>query len=182
MSTRGLKFFVYVAATLLLCSVGWLLWRSGTASVQIRSNAATAGSGSPVAAQPPETPPVRLQKLGGQRQAVDRLERNLFQFKSKPVKAGLVSKSPPPLTQPQPPGPPRQPAAPGITLKYIGFLERANGRPKVVGLLDPAGNVILCTEGEACDGRYRIWRVGVESLEISYLDGSSRRTIRQSGR
>jgi hypothetical protein len=31
------------------------------------------------------------------------------------------------------------------------------------------------------EGRYKILRIGVESLDIAYLDGTGRRTIRLSG-
>jgi hypothetical protein len=36
-------------------------------------------------------------------------------------------------------------------------------------------------EGDVIDGRYRIVRIGVESIELTYLDGRGRQTIRLSG-
>jgi hypothetical protein len=37
-------------------------------------------------------------------------------------------------------------------------------------------------EGDIIDGRYRIVRIGAESIELTYLDGRGRQTIRLSGR
>jgi len=36
-------------------------------------------------------------------------------------------------------------------------------------------------EGDIIDGRYRILKIGVESIEMAYLDGRGRQTIRLSG-
>ena len=48
-------------------------------------------------------------------------------------------------------------------------------------LIDPLGHSLYAKEGETVDGRYKVWRIGVESLEISYVDGRGRKTIRMSG-
>ena len=36
-------------------------------------------------------------------------------------------------------------------------------------------------EGDIIEGRYRIVRIGLESVEMTYLDGRGRQTIRLSG-
>ena len=36
-------------------------------------------------------------------------------------------------------------------------------------------------EGDIIDGRYRILKIGTESIEIAYLDGRGRQTIRLTG-
>jgi aryl carrier-like protein len=36
-------------------------------------------------------------------------------------------------------------------------------------------------EGDTVDGRYRMLRVGLDSIEMAYLDGRGRQTIRLSG-
>jgi len=36
-------------------------------------------------------------------------------------------------------------------------------------------------EGGTVAGRYRVLRIGAESIEMSYLDGRGRQTIRQTG-
>ena len=36
-------------------------------------------------------------------------------------------------------------------------------------------------EGDIIEGRYRILKIGVESIELAYLDGRGRQTIRLTG-
>jgi hypothetical protein len=36
-------------------------------------------------------------------------------------------------------------------------------------------------EGDTIDGRYRLVRIGVESVVLEYLDGRGRTTVRMSG-
>ena len=36
-------------------------------------------------------------------------------------------------------------------------------------------------EGDIIDGRYRILKIGTESIEMAYLDGRGRQTIRLTG-
>jgi len=64
-------------------------------------------------------------------------------------------------------------------LKFIGFL----GMPqeKIAALRDPAGHVDYGGEGAIIGGRYCILRIGEESIELAYLDGRGRKTIRLTG-
>jgi hypothetical protein len=48
-------------------------------------------------------------------------------------------------------------------------------------LLDSLGHQIYGREGETIEGRYKIWKIGTESIEISYSDGRGRATLRMSG-
>lgn len=75
-----------------------------------------------------------------------------------------------------PPGPP--PLAP-ITLKFIGVVEQS-ARLKLAVLSD-GRNVFYGKEGDAIEGRYRIERIGPESIDMAYLDGRGRQTLRLSG-
>jgi hypothetical protein len=61
----------------------------------------------------------------------------------------------------------------------MGFVE-ARGI-KAAGLVDPDGHIVVCLEEHDCDGRYHVWRIGVESVDISYLDGRGRRLLRSGG-
>ena len=106
-------------------------------------------------------------------------ERNLFRFK--PKAAPPPPPQPTPVPQPLPPQPPPSFTSPPITLRFIGFIDQGGGQPKIAALVDGTGHPINCVEGKECDGRYHIWRVGLESVDISYLDGTGRRTIRLGG-
>ena len=52
---------------------------------------------------------------------------------------------------------------------------------KIAALTDSKGGVFRGMEGETVEGRYKILRIGVESIEMSYLDGRGRQTIRLTG-
>ena len=69
-----------------------------------------------------------------------------------------------------------------IALKFIGIWEMAEQRKKIAILSDGKGGVpIYGGEGETVEGRYRILKIGAESIEMSHLDGRGRQTIRLSG-
>jgi len=48
-------------------------------------------------------------------------------------------------------------------------------------VLSDARGVYYGHEGEIVEGRYRILRIGVESIDLAYVDGRGRQTIRQTG-
>jgi hypothetical protein len=68
---------------------------------------------------------------------------------------------------------------PPITLKFIGVI----GSPtlKLAVLSDGRGTPFFGKEGEVVEGRYRILKIGVESIDIAYADGRGRQTIRLTG-
>ena len=58
----------------------------------------------------------------------------------------------------------------------------AAGGRTLVTLKDPTSNVLYqAFEGDVVDGRYRVVRVGVQSVVVSYLDGSGLRTLPLGG-
>jgi hypothetical protein len=108
--------------------------------------------------------------------------RNPFRFKPKPP--------PPPPPRPttlpattQPGGtggtPEAPPPPPRIQLKFIGVFE-VPGKGTVANLSDGRG-VYRGAVGDTIEGRYRIVQIGVESIELAYLDGRGRQTIRLTG-
>ena len=106
------------------------------------------------------------------------VERNLFRFRVAAVQA------------PQPGGAVPRPAAPvvaagpvgpvPITMKFIGVVEESVAALRIAVLSDTRG-VYEGREGDVIEGRYRIVRIGEESIEMSYVDGRGRQTIRLSG-
>jgi hypothetical protein len=53
--------------------------------------------------------------------------------------------------------------------------------PKIAVLSDGKGLPVYGKEGDIILGQFRVIRIGVESVELSYLDGRGRQTIRLSG-
>jgi len=68
-----------------------------------------------------------------------------------------------------------------IPLKFIGVLETGSQAGRVAVLSDGGGNVFHGKEGDISEGRYVMVRVGPISVDLSYLDGRGRQTIRLSG-
>jgi hypothetical protein len=128
---------------------------------------------------------VHLDALAGDRVKPVDEERNLFRFKSRAAPPPPPPPLPPARVQPAGPvnptaGGPPPPAA--ITLKFIGVFDTGEQKPKVAILSDSAGHVFYGTEGgPPIEGRYRILKIGAESIEMSHLDGRGRQTIRLSG-
>jgi hypothetical protein len=92
------------------------------------------------------------------------------------------SKPPPILPDPPvtPPPPIGVPPPPPITLKFIGFMEGVPDKGKVAAFSD-CRSTMSGREGDIIDGRYRLVRIGVESVVLEYVDGRGRTTIRMSG-
>jgi hypothetical protein len=107
--------------------------------------------------------------------------RDLFRFKVKPPPP------PPPAPPPRIPTPEEQAAAaappppPPITLKFIGFVDSDSPGKRIAFLSDGRGAPMSAHEGDAVLGQYRVLRIGAESIEMSYLDGRGRQTIRLTG-
>jgi hypothetical protein len=124
-----------------------------------------------------------LGALDGERPKPGEEERNLFQFKVKRAPAPPpVAVKPPPEVPAVPAGPPPPPPLPPIALKFIGLVEAPEQSKRVAILSDGRGGPpIFGSEGQTILGQYRIIRIGAESIEMSYLDGRGRQTIRLSG-
>jgi hypothetical protein len=129
---------------------------------------------------------VNLDALSQDRPEPEENSRNPFRFKQAPAP------TPPPPTTPVsrgatppslmvPDGPPQPPPPPPITLKYIGEVADAAKPGGKIAVLTDGRNVYHGREGEVIEGRYRILKIGVESVDVAYLDGRGRRTIRQTG-
>jgi hypothetical protein len=80
---------------------------------------------------------------------------------------------------PRPAGPAGPPPVPPIPLKFIGVLERASGVKWAV--LSDGKVTMHGRDGDIIDGRYRIVKIGIESIELTYVDGRGRQVIRLTG-
>ena len=127
-----------------------------------------------------EAPDVHLQALNEGRPKPNPGGRDLFRYRMKPP--------PPPPPPPRipvgpqpPPPPPAPPPLPPISLKFIGVIDMPAPAKRVAVLSDGRGAPMYGHEGDTVLGQYRILRIGAESIEMSYLDGRGRQTIRLSG-
>ena len=127
-------------------------------------------------------PDVHLESLKQERPKPGDVDRTLFRFKSKPVPAPAPAPAPPVVRPGAPvtPGGPAPPLVPPIPLKFIGILEVPGQSRRVAVLSDPRG-VYPGREGDIIEGRYRILKIGTESIELAYVDGRGRQTLRLSG-
>jgi hypothetical protein len=171
----GLVFALFVVA--------YNVWpRTSAPSAPSSNRSRPAPRGRAQAAESPLTAPdVKIEALTAERSAVGETERNLFQFKPKapPPPPPAPERPVAPVARAVPAGPPAPlPVAP-ITLKFIGIIDR-NGQ-KIAVLSDSAGHVDYGIEGAIIGGRYRVLKIGVESIEMSHLDGRGRQTIRLTG-
>lgn len=162
-----------------------VMWAMQPASAP--SPAAVAGpAGQPAAQaeQPVAVAPVKLDSLSAERDKPSETERNPFRYQPRfvpPPPKPVVTETPAPaiteLSKPiERPGPP---PAPPIPLKFIGLLERANGVKWAV--LSDGKNVMHGREGDIVEGRYRIVKIGTESVELTYVDGRGRQVVRLTG-
>ena len=129
-------------------------------------------------------PDVHLERLEAERPKPGEADRDLFRFKPKPLPPPPPAPPPVRVVAPPPPvptGPPPPPALPPITLKFIGLIGPTPQVPKIAVLSDGKGPPVTGKEGDIILGQFRLIRIGAESLELSYLDGRGRQTIRLSG-
>jgi hypothetical protein len=168
-----------LALAAVLAIVGYRVWTEMSAGPS-SSPAPPRGTTATAQAAPPDGGPgVHLDALAAGKPQPAPSQRNLFRFKPKPP-------PPPPKitapveTGPAPPaGPPPPPPLPPITLKFIGVTIKAG--QKIAVLTDSSGHTDFGTEGSIIGGRYRVLKIGEESIEVSYLDGRGRQTIRLNG-
>jgi hypothetical protein len=122
--------------------------------------------------------PVQLEKLEPVSEE-PATTRNPFRFGTKPA--------PPPPPAPTyvappapPPGPPPPPPIPPIPLKFIGRVVMPDRRV-IASLSDGKGNVLRGMEGQIVDGRYRVVKIGEESIVMEYVNGTGRQTLQLRG-
>jgi len=171
------------ALAMVLAALAYQQWprtaiETPTASNDVQGTARTA------AGKPPMTAPdVHLEALEEEWPKPGEVERNLFRFKTKPAPPPSAPVERLPTAATPPVGPPPPPPVPPIALKFITLIERPDrGGEKIALLSDGRGGPsIFGKEGDVIEGRYRIVRIGAESIEVAYLDGHGRQTIRLTG-
>lgn len=161
--------------------------RAGEVASVSPSAAARSRDGSTLGEAPPD---VRLDALEPEWPALVESARNPFRFQPRasaaPARPAAVAQRPlaPPSVAGGPggaggAGAPVVQAPPPIPLKFIGAIE-APGVGKIAALSD-GKFVYHGREGDIIEGRYRIVKIGVESIVMEHADGRGRQTIRLTG-
>ena len=91
-----------------------------------------------------------------------------------PTTAGGATTVGPPVPEAPPPPPP-------ISLKFIGTVAPSSAPAGKIAVLSDGKFVFYGREGDIIEGRYRLVKIGEESLQIEYVDGRGRQTLRLSG-
>jgi hypothetical protein len=162
----------------------WLMWPASPApSASSPATAARGRTAKPDQAEVTPVDPVKLAALKDGRDEPGQASRNPFRFQPKVAPAPPRPVTPPPpvnATPSRPMPPPGPPPAPPIPLKFIGVVTRENGVKWAV-LTDGKSQPFSGRDGDPIDGRYRIVKIGEESVEMTYLDGRGRQVIRLTG-
>ena len=183
MATERRRQLLLGAIAVVLALVLYRVWSATSAGPAPSSNRqGTPAKAAQNGAAVPAAPDVHLEALASERPRPEPSERNLFRFRTKapppPSPAPRVTQSVTPLAPAVPSG---QPPLPPITLKFIGIVEATEHAQKIAILSDGRNVPFYGREGDIIEGRYRILKIGVESIDIAYVDGRGRQTIRLTG-
>ena len=182
METKRRQQVLLAVLLVVMAGAGYRAWTSMTSGVPLPTSNGTGAAAPRRAAQQTATaaPDVRLEALEAERPKPGPAERDLFRFKPKPP-------PPPPkpvelpVAPPVPTGPPPTPPPPPIPYKFIGKLEGPGQTGRIAVLSDGRGTPLYGREGDIIEGRFRILRIGAESIEMEHIDGRGRQTIRLGG-
>jgi hypothetical protein len=133
------------------------------------------------AAKQPAVADVKLDALRATVTEPPRVTRNPFRFYQPPPPPPQRVVRPAEPVFVAPPAPTGPPPPPPITLRFIGLIEAPQRSGRVALLSDGRGGLMHGREGDIIEGRYRVLRVGTDSIDLVYADGRGRQTIRLSG-
>jgi hypothetical protein len=170
-------------AVLAAAGVGWIVLRDTTPTVAPSARAAEPPKAAPSGGA--DLPRIDLARLDRPRPASGIGRRDLFDFATPPTPpptppppmakaAPVLAETPPPVTIPTPP-----PLAP-LNIKYIGAFEGKKGL-KVAVLMTDRKEVLTGQMGEVVANRYRIVRIGLESVDVQELGTEQVRRIPLKG-
>jgi hypothetical protein len=155
-------------------------------AVRLRATSGSSGApGTPSAdARIDELPRIDLKRVDAAPGASKAGERDLFEF----GRATAEVEAPPPtvmVATPVPmanlePTPPPVPTLPPLNLKFIGSLDNARGL-KVAVLMTDKNEILTGKVGEVVANRYKIGKIGIESVDLEDVtSGQSRRIALKS--
>jgi len=180
MATRRRQELLLGVLAVVLAVVGYRAWTSTSAAPPPPSTGASPVAARRATAPGPATtaPEVHLESLEAPRPKPGAGDRDLFRFKPKAPPPAPRASAPPMVAPPTGPAPP--PPPPPIPYKFIGLVESSPAK-RIAVLSDGRSQPVYGREGDIIEGRYRIVRIGAESIEMEQIDGKGRQTIRLSG-
>lgn len=184
MATERSRQIVLAGLVIVLVAVIVKMWPGTSAAPAPTSNRAERSSTAQAPkAGTPTAPAVHLDTLNAERPQPEPVQRNLFRFKPKapPPPPPAPVRPVQPVEPAVPTGPPPPPPLAPISLKFIGIVEAPSHGEKIAILSDGRNAPFYGKEGAIIEGRYRILKIGVESVELAYADGRGRQTIRLTG-
>jgi hypothetical protein len=108
--------------------------------------------------------------------------RNPFGYGPPPRVAAPPASQAPMVLPPQPTGPPVPQGPPPIPLTLTGLTDMPGAHGTMATLKEAgSGALFQAFEGDVVDGRYRVVKIGLQSVVVSYLDGSGSRTLPLGG-
>ena len=121
--------------------------------------------------------PIRLGDLEREPPPTE-IGRNPFTFGTRAAAPQAVMRSAPPVNPIAEAAGERPQGPPPISLRLAGLMVAPGTDRKLATLKDPASGAIFhAFEGDIVDGRYRLVKVGAQSVVVSYVDGSGIRTL-----
>jgi hypothetical protein len=167
--------------------VAWQLRPQPTGPAAGRAAPAARRPAAPNKAGPPPVAPeelaVRLSQLDEERPAPRGGPRNPFRFEVRAAAPPPPAAPPAPMSAPtgaEPAVAPGPPPPPPIALKFIGTVS-GGGIGGTIAVLSDGKFVYYGREGDIIEGRYRVVKIGEESIQVEHLDGRGRQTIRLTG-
>ena len=166
-------------------AVGLIAVSCSWALAQQPQTGARSGRRAKAPATEPPVADVKLEALRAPATEAPKVTRNPFRFYEPPppppppaAARAARAQEPAFVAPPVPAGPPPPPP---ITLRFIGLIEAPQRSGRVALLSDGRGGLMNGREGDIIEGRYRVLRVGTDSIDLAYSDGRGRQTIRLSG-
>ena len=174
------RWIVPALAVAAAASLGWVVLRDASPTVAPAASAAEAPKGT--GRREPDLPRIDLARLDRPRPASGIGHRDLFDFATPPPTPPpplpsappVVEETPPPVTIPTPP------PLPPLNIKYIGAFEGKKGL-KVAVLMTDRKEVLTGQVGEVLANRYRIVKIGLESVDVQDVGSEQVRRIPLKG-
>ena len=98
--------------------------------------------------------------------------RNIFEYGHRPAPPGPIAKG-----KVEDPGPPPPPPPPPPPVRFYGFAEGSASGARRVFLTDGEG-VFVAKQGDVILRRYRLTRIGNDSIDIEEISGANRWTVK----